>query len=196
VALDERPPGEELTDVLVLPADASGEEIARRVRREAELAAMRRTARAATTTGDLRDRALASMDQAVVIADAAQQGFPTVYVNPAFERMTGWSQRQILGQSCAVLQGDDTDSEAVGQLSAALADGRPATVTLLNRRRDGTPFWNRVALTPIHDRDRRVRHVMAVLQDVTEEVAAGRRLEAARRDNARLREGLSEADLR
>jgi PAS domain-containing protein len=114
VALDDAPPDEAtLSDILVLPADASSDEIARRVRREAELAAMRRTARAATTTGDLRDRALASMDQPVVIADAGQRGFPTVYVNPAFERMTGWSQRQILGQSCAVLQGEDTDPEAV-----------------------------------------------------------------------------------
>jgi diguanylate cyclase (GGDEF)-like protein/PAS domain S-box-containing protein len=197
VALDDAAPDEAaLTDILVLPADASSDEIARRVRREAELAAMRRTARAATTTGDLRDRALASMDQPVVIADAGQRGFPTVYVNPAFERMTGWSQRQILGQSCAVLQGEDTDPEAVAELSAALAEGRPTTVTVLNHRRDGTPFWNRVAVTPIHDRDQSVRHVMAVLQDVTEEVAAGKRLEAARRDNARLREGLSEADLR
>ena len=190
------PPEGAGADVLVLPADAPSEEVARRVRRAAELAAMRRTARAATTTGDLRDRALASMDHAVVIADAGQQGFPTVYVNPAFERMTGWSQRQILGQSCAVLQGADTAPEAVAELSDALAEGRPATVTLLNFRRDGTPFRNRVTLTPLHDRDGSVRHVMAVLQDVTEEVAARARLEATSRDNARLREGLSEAELR
>src|SRR5215207_1389577 len=163
-------------DALLLPADAPGEAVARRVRRAAELAAMRRTARDAAPTGDLRDRALASMDQAVVIADAAQQGFPTVYVNPAFERMTGWSQHHILGQSCAVLQGSDTDPAAVAELSAALAEGRAATVTLLNVRRDGTPFWNRVALTPIRDRDESVRHVLAVLADVTDQVAANARL--------------------
>ena len=71
VALDDPPPDQaDLPDLLVLPPDASSEDIAQRVRREAELAAMRRTARAATTTGDLRDRALASMDQPVMRSKA------------------------------------------------------------------------------------------------------------------------------
>jgi diguanylate cyclase (GGDEF)-like protein/PAS domain S-box-containing protein len=183
-------------DTIFLTADASGEEITQRVRREVEIGAMRRSARASAAGGDLRDHALASVRDAIVIADAAQTGFPTVYVNPAFERMTGWAQRQILGQSCAVLQGPETDPEAIAELSAALAEGREVTVTLLNHRRDGTSFWNRVSLSPVHEPDGSLRNVIAVLADVTEEVTARRRLEAAKRDNARLREGLSDAEIR
>jgi diguanylate cyclase (GGDEF)-like protein/PAS domain S-box-containing protein len=190
------PRGNYPPDVIVLPAGATREEVARRVRREIEIAAMRRSARATAAGGDLRDRALASVSEAIVIGDATQHGFPTVYVNPAFERMTGWTQRQILGQSCGVLQGPDSDPAAVALLSEALAEGREANVTLLNQRRDGTTFWNRVSLTPVRDRDGELRHVIGVLADVTEAVTARARLEAARRDNARLREGLSEAEIR
>jgi diguanylate cyclase (GGDEF)-like protein/PAS domain S-box-containing protein len=188
--------GQAPADTVFLTADASGEVITQRVRREVEIGAMRRSARASAAGGDLRDRALASVNDAIVIADAAQNGFPTVYVNPAFERMTGWTQRQILGQSCAVLQGPRTDPEAIAELSRALAEGRELTVTLLNQRRDGSSFWNRVSLSPVREPDGSVRNVIAVLADVTEEVTARQRLEAARRDNARLREGLSEAEIR
>src|SRR3712207_1071601 len=128
---------------------------------------MRRSARARAAGGDLRDRALASVNEAIVIGDATQHGFPTVYVNPAFERMTGWTQRQMLGQSCAVLQAPDTDPAAIVELSEALAEGRDVTVTLLNQRRDGTTFWNRVSLTPVRDGDGELRHVIGVLADVT-----------------------------
>ncbi len=183
-------------DAIVLTADASGEEITQRVRREVEIGAMRRSARASAAGGDLRDRALASVNDAIVIADAAQNGFPTVYVNPAFERMTGWTQRQILGQSCAVLQGPRTDPDAIAELSSALAEGREVTVTLLNHRRDGSSFWNRVSLSPVREPDGSLRNVIAVLADVTAEVTARQRLDAAKRDNARLREGLSEAEIR
>ena len=171
-------------DAIVLTADASGEEITQRVRREVEIGAMRRSARASAAGGDLRDRALASVNDAIVIADAAQNGFPTVYVNPAFERMTGWTQRQILGQSCAVLQGPRTDPDAIAELSSALAEGREVTVTLLNHRRDGSSFWNRVSLSPVREPDGSLRNVIAVLVDVTAEVTAA---PAPRRGQARQR---------
>jgi len=196
LAGDDVRPGKTPPDAIVLTADASGEEITQRVRREVEIGAMRRSARASAAGGDLCDRALASVNDAIVIADAAQNGFPAVYVNPAFERMTGWTQRQMLGQSCGVLQGPETDPASVAELAAALADGREVTVTLLNQRRDGSSFWNRVSLSPVRDPDGALRNVIGVLADVTEEVTARRRLEAAKRDNARLREGLSEAEIR
>ena len=106
---------------------------------------MRRTARAATPTGDLRDRALASMDQAVVIADAAQQGFPTVYVNPAFERMTGWSQRQILGPELRRPAGPrhrrrGRRRAVGGARRGARGDGHAAQPSAATARRSGTAW--------------------------------------------------------
>ena len=177
---DDRPPAAASGDAIFLTADATGEEITQRVRREVEIGAMRRSARASAAGGDLRDHALASVRDAIVIADAVQQGFPTVYVNPAFERMTGWAQRQILGQSCAVLQGPETDPEAIAELSGALAEGREVTVTLLNHppRRDQL-LEPRVADAWSTSPTARCATSSPCSADVTEEVTARARLEAA-----------------
>ena len=182
--------------VLALATDRPGAEIASAIHRELDLAETRRAARQATAALHLRDHALASAGNGIVIGDAAQFGFPIVYVNPAWERMTGWEARQILGQSSAILQGPETDPAAVEEISRALREGRECQVTLLNYRRDGRPFWNDLTLTPVHDHQRRVTHVVGVLDDVTARVDAQQHLEAVRADNERLLEGLAEAETR
>jgi PAS domain S-box-containing protein len=99
-----------------------------------------------------------------VIADGSREGFPAVYVNPAFERLTGWPARLVLGQSCALLQGPGTDPAAVARLRAALAAGRAISETLLNYRRDRTPFWNALSLTPLRSSEGRLTHWVGVLE--------------------------------
>jgi diguanylate cyclase (GGDEF)-like protein/PAS domain S-box-containing protein len=119
-----------------------------------------------------RDRALAAAVNGVVIGDARAPGFPIVYANPGFERLTGYSLDEVRGRSCRLLQGPETDPGAVAELSQALAERRQVRVTLLNHRKDGTPFWNEVSLSPVLDEDGELVQYIGVQNDVTERRAA------------------------
>jgi diguanylate cyclase (GGDEF)-like protein/PAS domain S-box-containing protein len=112
-------------------------------------------------------RTLDSLGVAVCLADAADSDLPLVYANPAFERLTGWPAEDALGRNCRFLQGPDTDAAALATLRAALADGRECRVTLRNYRRDGTPFWNELTVSPVPGADGEPAFFAGVLVDVT-----------------------------
>jgi diguanylate cyclase (GGDEF)-like protein/PAS domain S-box-containing protein len=116
----------------------------------------------------LHEAALAATTNGIVISDADASGdYPIRYVNAGFERVTGYSAEDILGRNCRILQGPGTDPAAIAELRAALAGERPTTVTLLNYRSDGRPFWNEISLSPVRDGGR-MTHVIGVQTDVTE----------------------------
>jgi len=119
-----------------------------------------------------RERALAAAQNGVVIADATRPGFPILYVNPGFERLTGYAAGEVVGRPCSLLQGPDTDAAAVAEFRAALGAGRDARVTVLNYRRDGTPFWNEVHLSPVVDDAGALVQYIGVQSDVTQRRAA------------------------
>ncbi len=128
------------------------------------------------TTLEVRDRALASATSGVVIADAVQAGMPIIYVNPAFERLTGYGADEIAGRDCKFVQGEGTDSGAIAEMGAAMREGRECRVTVLNFRKDGTTYWCDVHLAPVHDRRGRVLQYIGVQTDVTDRVEAERKL--------------------
>jgi diguanylate cyclase (GGDEF)-like protein/PAS domain S-box-containing protein len=130
---------------------------------------------------DLHEHALAATNNGIVIADADPdgRGWPVSYVNEAFELLTGWRGEEILGRSLSILQGEETDPEPVAEMATALRDGDECWVTLRNYRRDGSPFWNEVFLTPVHDEDGVARRYIGVLHDVTARVTSAVELEEA-----------------
>jgi diguanylate cyclase (GGDEF)-like protein/PAS domain S-box-containing protein len=113
----------------------------------------------------------------VVVADATQPGFPLVYVSEGFERLTGYTAAELLGGPCDVLQGPDSDPRAIDVMRQALAQGRDAYVTLINYRRDGTPFWNEVALAAERDEDGAVIRFLGIQKDVSDRITAERRID-------------------
>ncbi|MBA2637744.1 MAG: SpoIIE family protein phosphatase [Solirubrobacterales bacterium] len=114
--------------------------------------------------------ALAHADLGITVGDAGRRGFPLVYVNEAFERMTGYRAEELIGRSCSFLQEDvDVDPRALGRLREALRDGREARAVLRNRRRDGRPFWNELRLVPLRD-EHGVRFFLGFQLDVTSAV--------------------------
>jgi diguanylate cyclase (GGDEF)-like protein/PAS domain S-box-containing protein len=112
-------------------------------------------------------RTLDALGVAVCLADASGDDLPLVYVNPAFERLTGWPAEEVLGRNCRFLQGPETEAAALAQLRSALADGRECRVTMRNYRRDGTPFWNELTITPVPGSDGQLACFAGVLVDVT-----------------------------
>jgi diguanylate cyclase (GGDEF)-like protein/PAS domain S-box-containing protein len=139
-----------------------------------------RTDKSLSATLQIRDRALAAATSGVVIADATQPGLPIVYTNPAFERLTGYSPSEITGRSCSILQGRDSDPGAISEMRRAIREGRECRVTLLNFRKDETPFWCEVHLAPVRDARGRVVQYVGVQNDVSDRVRAEMQLREER----------------
>jgi PAS domain S-box-containing protein len=132
---------------------------------------------------ELLERALSAAAEGITIADARLPDRPLIYCNEGFERLTGYSRAETLGRNCRFLQGRDTDSTVVDTIRQSVAEKRESVVEILNYRKDGTPFWNRLSITPIFDDDGLVTHFIGVQSDVTERREAE---EALRKTNDRL----------
>jgi diguanylate cyclase (GGDEF)-like protein/PAS domain S-box-containing protein len=130
----------------------------------------------------VQESVLAAVSHSVTIADASVAGFPLIYVNEAFCAMTGYTPEEVLGKNCKFLQGVDTEESSVELLREALHKGERSSVVLKNYRKDGSPFWNEVTLTPVEDADGKVTHIVGVQNDVTRRVAAEENLAQTQKD--------------
>jgi PAS domain S-box-containing protein len=87
----------------------------------------------------------------VVIVNPHEPDQPMIYVSAAFETQTGYAPEEALGRNCRFLQGPETDPDDVEKIRAGLAARRPFTVDILNYRKSGEPFVNRLRIRPIFD---------------------------------------------
>ena len=104
---------------------------------------------------------------AMALADPNLPDCPLVYVNPAFERLTGYGAAEVVGQNCRFLQGPRTDREAVRRISAAIADRHDIEEEIYNYRRDGSGFWNALYMSPVFDERGQLVCFFASQLDVT-----------------------------
>jgi sigma-B regulation protein RsbU (phosphoserine phosphatase) len=115
----------------------------------------------------LKDRALNVAAEGITISDMRSPDQPLIYVNEGFERLTGYSADSIVGRNCRFLQGENTDPATVEKIRDALASGNECTVEILNRTKNGDPFWNRLSLTPVRDSLGEITHFIGVQSDIT-----------------------------
>ncbi|MFT3858053.1 MAG: PAS domain S-box protein [Aquabacterium sp.] len=120
----------------------------------------------------LRDRALASSADGVVIVSMTLPNQPIIYANQAFERITGYEAHEVLGVNCKLLQGPDTDQPAVHQMREAIARGEGCQVVVRNYRKDGSLFYNDLAISPVLNPEGRLTHYVGVQTDITDRIAA------------------------
>ena len=95
-----------------------------------------------------------AVDQSVdgiIIADARKPDLPLVYVNVGFEKMTGYSSREVLGKNCRFLQGEDRMQPSIEVVREAVKNGESCVVMLRNFRKDGSLFWNEFNMSPVRD---------------------------------------------
>jgi two-component system, NtrC family, sensor kinase len=116
----------------------------------------------------LYDRAMAATSTGIAIADATNPEHPIIYCNPAFESMSGYQRDEIIGKNCRFLQGIDTDPAAVKIIRQALQSESECKVILKNYRKDGTPFWNALSISPVRDRAGKLTHFVGVQRDFTD----------------------------
>jgi len=132
------------------------------------------------------ERKTRAMDEApigIAITDPDREDNPMIYVNDEFVEMTGYPREEALDRNCRFLQGPETDEEPVAELRRAIDSGEPTTVELLNYRKHGEPFWNRVSVSPILDADGGVNYWVGFQRDIT---AYKRREAELERQNSRL----------
>jgi len=92
-----------------------------------------------------------------------------LYINDAFEEITGYDREEVVGRNCRFLQGPETEARTVDRLRRAIEAERPVSVEIRNYRKDGEMFWNALEIAPVHGEDR-VTHFVGFQQDVTERV--------------------------
>ncbi|MEG5064286.1 PAS domain S-box protein [Microcoleus sp. B3-A4] len=120
----------------------------------------------------LLERAMAASSNSILIADARRPDIPIIYCNPAFEKLTGYSAEEVIGRNCRFLQGPDTDRAELDKLRSSLRSGTEIQVVLKNYRKDQTPFWNELIVSPILDNEGKLTHFIGVQNDISKRVAA------------------------
>lgn len=84
-----------------------------------------------------------------IVTDPSQQDNPIIYTNKTFIEMTGYTQQEVIGKNCRFLQGPETSKEDTEKMKKAIVNKEKVIVTLLNYRKDGSPFWNRLVIEPV-----------------------------------------------
>ena len=104
----------------------------------------------------------------MLITDPRRDDNPIIFVNDAFSTLTGYTQDDVAGRNCRFLQGPGTDRDVVDRIRDAIAGENGVEAEILNYKKDGTPFWNALVISPVRDEAGRLRSFFASLYDVTE----------------------------
>ena len=113
----------------------------------------------------------------IVIAEKEGEDNILIYVNPAFERLTGYSSEEILYQDCRFLQSGDRDQPALEVIRQALRSGTACREILRNYRKDGTRFWSELSLSTVFNDGDKQTYFVGVQKDVTLQVKAQQRVD-------------------
>lgn len=116
----------------------------------------------------LMERAISASSNGIVLTDANQFDNPIIYVNPAFEAMTGYTASEVMGRNCRFLQGPDTKQPELEELRMALQEQRECSITLRNYRKDGALFWNELHISPVFDETGDLSHFVGIQTDITQ----------------------------
>ena len=124
--------------------------------------------------GDPFAAAIRATRMPMVITDPRQPDNPIVFVNEAFQELTGYGRDEIIGRNCRFLQGPDTDPSSIDRLRSAIREATSVQVDILNYRKDGSTFWNALYLSPTRGEDGSVQFFFASQLDVTDRIDAQR----------------------
>lgn len=124
----------------------------------------------------LQARALEAISEGVLITGVDER---VLFVNPAFSRITGYSLDEMRGRYCTILQDEDSDAGTKARIRAALSRGEDFNGEILNVRKDGSPFWNELTISPVRDQNGTITNFVSVQRDVTVRKAAARDLRIA-----------------
>ncbi|MCQ4295204.1 PAS domain-containing protein [Pseudomonas stutzeri] len=114
----------------------------------------------------------------IVVAEQEGDDNILIYANPAFERLTGYAVDDILYRDCRFLQGENRDQAGLQAIREAVKNNQPCRQIIRNYRKDGTPFWNELSITPVFNEADQLTYFIGIQKNVTAEVDALQRVEA------------------
>ena len=114
--------------------------------------------------------------EGILVADIRSADARIIYVNSAFETITGYARTDAIGKNCRFLQGNDRLQPEIAVMRAALTAGTATEVRLRNYRKNGELFWNDLRLVPLGGADGAPTHYAGFIRDVTQQVATAARL--------------------
>ncbi|QOJ24029.1 MAG: PAS domain-containing protein [Gammaproteobacteria bacterium] len=123
----------------------------------------------------------------VTLADPDQEDMPLVYVNKAFEEITGYTLAETVGKNCRFLQGNEHDQAGVKQLHDAIKSKKPVEVVLRNFRKNGELFYNHLLVSPLFDSHGNVLYFLGVQFDITPQIRAEEEIKALKEQLAALK---------
>ena len=130
--------------------------------------------------GDPFTAAFRAARMSMLITDPHQPDHPIIFVNDAFTALTGYGREEVLGRNCRFMQGPQTSRAEVARISAAVARGEDVEVEILNYRKDGAPFWNRLFVSPVHNEAGELVYFFASQVDVSDKREAQAELQRSR----------------
>lgn len=129
----------------------------------------------------------------IVVAEQEGDDNILIYANPAFQRLTGYAVDDILYQDCRFLQGDDRDQPGLQAIREAVRENRPCRQIIRNYRKDGSPFWNELSITPVFNDSDQLTYFIGIQKDVSKEVEAVHRVRELEAEVERLKAELAAA---
>lgn len=122
----------------------------------------------------------------VSLADPDQEDMPLVYVNKAFETITGYTLAETVGKNCRFLQGKEHDQVGLSQLREAIKNRQPVEVTLRNYRKNGELFYNHLNMSPLFDSHGNLLYFLGVQFDITPQIRAAEEIKLLKEQLATL----------
>lgn len=103
-------------------------------------------------------------------ADFNERKLPKIiYVNPAFSTMTGYSSKQVIGQSPDLLKGPNSDLSSIKKIIAAIKNREECQIEMISYKKDQTEFWLRFSMIPIYNEDQELSHWVSIQRDISDE---------------------------
>lgn len=115
----------------------------------------------------IKERAMEAAAEGMMLTDISTDN-RIVYANQAMETITGYSREELVGAKPNIFQGPNTDPAARKQIRELIQQQQPCHIEILNYRKDGTPFWNELTITPVKDESDKVTHFIGTQLDITQ----------------------------
>jgi diguanylate cyclase (GGDEF)-like protein/PAS domain S-box-containing protein len=116
----------------------------------------------------IRERAIEASTHGVAIIDITKPDLPVIYINKAFERITGLNEDEIIGRNIAYLHGNKIDQVNYKRISLAIRELREEIVELEGYRRNGEEYWCEMSVAPVSDSYGKIRHYVCLINDITQ----------------------------
>ena len=115
-------------------------------------------------------RILDSSVNGITLADPDIEDMPLVYVNKAFENMTGYKMEEVVGKNCRFMQGEEREQKERYMMQEAIKNNESIEITFKNYRKNGELFYNHLEMSPLFDSNGNVLYYLGVQLYVTQRI--------------------------